>query len=206
MKRSPLSDERGVVVTVMLLCFIALFLAGVMISAEHPRAAQGADAAVGQTVALAVRAAAMRVDAASQANGTPRVDPDRAHVTFRRMLATNLGLDTATLQPLPGSILLSAPSYVLVVYNGDSAFVAGAKAFSFVDGRYSEADLSASGFPRSFTVARDSIAYGTGSITITLDQPGCVAVLRGKIRPVFGQNGAEAVRWAAAKIVVVSGL
>jgi hypothetical protein len=194
------------VVTVMFLCFIALFLAGVMLSAEHPRAAQGADAVLGQTVALAVRAAAMRVDAASQANGTPRVDPDQAHMTFRRMLAVNLGLDASTLQPLSGSILLSPPSYVLVVYNGDSSFVAGAKAFSFIDGRYSEADLSASGFPRSFAVARDSIMYGKGSVTVTLDRPGCVAVLRGRIRPIFGQNGAEAMRWAAAKIVVVSGL
>lgn len=206
MKRSPLRDERGAVVTVMLLCFIVLFLAGIILSSEHPRAAQGSDVAVGQTVALAARAAAMRVDAASQANGTPRIDPEQAHMTFRRMLAANLGLDAATLQPLPGSILLSPPSYVLVVYNGDSTFVAGAKTFGFIDGRYSEADLSASGFPRSFTVARDSIMYGTGSVTVTLDRPGCVAVLRGRIKPVLGQNGAEAVRWAAAKIVVVSGL
>ncbi|MGB9849137.1 MAG: hypothetical protein ACPLSY_04845 [Moorellaceae bacterium] len=203
MKRSHLRDERGVVLTVMFLCFVALFLAGVMLSAEHPRAAHGSDAVLGQTVALAVRAAAMRVDAASQANGTPRVDPAQAHATFRRMLAANLGLDASTLEPLSGSILLSPPSYVLVVYNGDSSFVAGAKAFSLIDGRYSEADLAVSGFPRSFAVARDSITYGTGPITVTLDRPGCVAVLRARIRLIFVQNGVEAVRWAAAKIVVV---
>lgn len=184
----------------MLLILIPLLLAGIILTTEHPRILQGGDIDLGQAVSEAVRAAAMCVDDASQANGIPRIDPDRAHLMFRRILAKNLGLSEVTLEPLPGSGMKSAPSYVLLVYNGDSTYMPIAREYSFLDGSYSQADLSLTGFPQDFAVGKDSIAPGTGGITTTLNTPGCIAVVRDKTTPILSGN-AEPVRWAAARIV-----
>lgn len=184
----------------MLLILIPLLLVGMILTTEHPRILQGGDIDLGQAVSEAVRAAAMCVDDASQASGTPRIDPDRAHLTFRTILAKNLGLSEVTLEPLPGSGMKSVPSYVLLVYNGDDTYMPAAREYSFLNGFYNQADMSLTGFPQDFAVGKDSIAPGTGEITTTLRSPGCVAVVRDKTMPVLTGN-AEPVRWAAARIV-----
>lgn len=200
MIRNILHDQCGSAITIMLLLLIPLFLAGIILTTEHPRILQGGDIDLGQAVSEAVRAAAMCVDDASQANGTPQIDPDRAHLTFRHFLAKNLGLSGTTLEPLPGSEMKTAPSYVLLVYNGDDTYMPTAREYSFLDGSYSQADLSLTGFPHDFAVGKDSIIPGTGKITTTLRSPGCIAVVRDKTTPVLTGN-AEPVRWAAARIV-----
>lgn len=200
MIRKVLTDQSGAVITVMLLILIPLLLVGMILTTEHPRILQGGDIDLGQAVSEAVRAAAMCVDDASQASGTPRIDPDRAHLTFRTILAKNLGLSEVTLEPLPGSGMKSVPSYVLLVYNGDDTYMPAAREYSFLNGFYNQADMSLTGFPQDFAVGKDSIAPGTGEITTTLRSPGCVAVVRDKTMPVLTGN-AEPVRWAAARIV-----
>lgn len=199
--RKVLTDQSGAVITVMLLILIPLLLVGMILTTEHPRILQGGDIDLGQAVSEAVRAAAMCVDDASQASGTPRIDPDRAHLTFRRILAKNLGLSEVTLEPLPGSGMKSVPSYVLLVYNGDGTYLPAAREYSLLDGSYSQADLSLTGFPQDFAVGKDSITQGAGEITVSLNTPGCVAVVRDKTMPVLTGN-AEPVRWAAARIVI----
>jgi len=199
--KGSLLDERGMVMVVLLLIVVPLMVAGILLTAEHPRSVHGADVDLGQAVAEAVRAAAMCVDDASQAHGDPRVDPDRAHATLRYILARNLGLSDTTLEPLEGSGMLSA-SYVLVVYNGDNAWVPGAREYAFAGGTCSERDLTSGGFPETFAVEPDGITRGSGERAVTLDAPGCVAVVRATVRPVLLRENTEAVRWAAAKIVM----
>jgi len=189
-------NERGAVGTVMLLLLIPLFIVGLLLTIEHPRLVHGADIDLGQAVADATRAAAMCVDERSQANGQPRIDPDRAHETFRRMLARNLGLSDVTLEPLPGSGMKTAPSYVLVVYNGDDTWTPGAREYG--DG--GSVDLPYYGFPQTFAINTDSIAYGSGERSVTLRAPGCVAVVRDVVGPVARPEGAEAIRYAVAEI------
>lgn len=183
---------------------VPLLLIGILLTTEHPRVLQGGDIDLGQAVSEAVRAAAMCVDDASQANGTPRIDPEQSHLVFRRILANNLGLSEATLEPLPGSGMMSVPSYVLLVYNGDDTYMSAAREYTLIDGTYFQADILLTGFPQDFTVSNDSIVPGTGEITMTLTAPGCVAVVRDKTKPILTGN-AEPVRWAAARIVCKEG-
>ncbi|MFZ5898324.1 MAG: hypothetical protein ACOYU7_03935 [Bacillota bacterium] len=189
-------NERGAVGTVMLLLLIPLFIVGLLLTMEHPRLVHGADIDLGQAVADATRAAAMCVDERSQANGQPRIDPDRAHETFRRMLAANLGLSDVTLEPLPGSGMKAAPSYILVVYNGDDTWMPGARKYSDGGG----VDLPSYGFPQAFTISSDDIAYGSGERSVTLRAPGCVAVVRDTVKPVARPEGVKATRYAVAEI------
>jgi hypothetical protein len=94
----------------------------------------------------------------------------------------------------------SAPSYVLLIYNGDDTYMPAAREYSLLNGSYSQADLLLTGFPQDFAVNNDSITPGTEGITTTLSTPGCVAVVRGKTTPILSGD-AEPVRWAAARIV-----
>jgi len=191
-------DEKGVTNSTMLLVFIPLLVAGILLITEHPRMLHGADIDLGQAVAEATRSAAMCVDETSQANGQPRIDPVRANQTFRRVLARNLGLNEVDLSPLPGSGMKVAPAFVLVVYNGDDAFGLGSKEFS--DSNAAGTEIPGNGFPQEFGLAEGNIVYGPGTRSVVLDSPGCVAVVRDSIKPIFSHD-TEAVRWASAKIV-----
>jgi len=187
-------DEKGAAVTALLLLLVPLLLAGIVLSVETPRFLRAADPDVGDAVVQAVRAAAMCVDGASQANGDPRIDPDRAHEVFRRILARNLCLSEATLEPLSGSALASVPVYELVVFNGENPFVPAGRAYP--GGEHLTGNL-----PLAFWVGDLYVTPGGVGTEIVLDAPGCVAVVKATVLPVFGSRGSEVVRWASAKVV-----
>lgn len=187
-------DEKGAVITVLLLILVPLLLAGIVLSVETPRLVRAADPDLGDAVAQAVRAAATCVDDASQANGDPRIDPDRAHEMFRRTLARNLCLSDVTLEPLPGSALASTPVYELVVFNGDNPFVPTGKA-------YPGGGLLTGDLPAAFAVGDMYVTPGGSGTEVVLDAPGCVAVVKAVALPVFGFQGGEVVRWASGKVV-----
>jgi hypothetical protein len=103
------------------------------------------------------------------------------------------------------------PDYVLVVYNGDNSFAAGgaepAYKYTFVNGVLTEGPLAASGFPYKFGVTANDVIPGSGgTISVTLDMPGCVAVVNTSIKNIIGRTPLTPVRYAAAKIVCPSGL
>lgn len=195
------SAERGTVATVMLLLYITLFVAGIALITELPRAVYGADAVLAKAVERAARAASMMVDPAAQASGSPVILPPSAHKAFRAVLAWNLKLDENTLEPLPGSVLAGAPSYVLLVYNGANSFAETGVRFCFSGGQYSEGALEDQGLPAKFSVGESAIEPGTGGLTVTLPSPGSIAVVRAPVKNVLG-GSTDAVRWAAARIVV----
>ena len=200
--RGLLRSEHGSAVVVMLLVFIPLLLAGVFLTTEHARSVYGADVKLGRAVAEAVRAAAMCVDAESDAHGEPAVSPDMAHSIFRTILARNLGLSSATMQPLDGSLVESL-EYVLVVYNGDSKWLPGCWKYVFGSGTVSYS-LAYAGFPQKFAVDPDDVSFGEGTKTVELASPGCIALVKVRLKPVLYRGSPEevpAVRWAAARIV-----
>ncbi|NLI74786.1 MAG: hypothetical protein GX369_08540 [Euryarchaeota archaeon] len=159
----------------------------------------------------AVKAAAMMVTADSQASGKPRIHTSNALTAFKTTLAANLGLDKDTLTPLHGSAMKDAPSFTLMVYNGDNAFSASgarqAHKYAFSDGvLITDMSLPASGFPEKFGVTSNNIfTGGGGSISYTLDMPGCVAVINTSVKKIMGRTPLSPVRSATAKIVCPAG-
>lgn len=197
--RGLIRDENGAVVTVLLMIMLPVLLVGVLLSSETPRLVRNSDPDLASAVVEATRAAAMSVDEKSQANGDPRIDPDAANETFRKVLAMNLHLSETDLTPLSGSAMGATPEYVLVVYNGDNNYVSGGAVYQ---GGACVGTL-AGNFPRIFAVGDLSIVPdGSGGRSFTLDAPGCLAVVRCKDRPVAAANGTELVRYAVAKIRV----
>lgn len=198
--------ERGAAVTVYLLVLAPLLILVTVASLDLTQAVSAADYDLKDAVAEATRAAAMQVNGAAQAAGDPRIDPDRAHYAFRRVLAKNLGLDEVSLAPLPGSSAAAPAEYVLVVYNGDDTFAAdgvpAGRVYRSWGGTYGEEAVAGTGFPREFGVSGEGVALdGSGARTVELKSPGTVAVVRVGLRGVTGAAGPPAVRWAAARVV-----
>jgi len=104
--------------------FILLFTIPVIVFAAILAMSQlgiFADIKLQESVAEAVRAAALQINLGSMANGTPEVDTTTNNClhAFTSILAKNLGLDS-NFNPLPGSGLASSPEVILVIYNGSS--------------------------------------------------------------------------------------
>lgn len=193
-------DERGFVsiFLVILLPMLAFLIAG---TAQYSRFVTESYADLGQAVAEAARAAAYCVVERSQAEGEPRIDPDRADMVFVSVLAKNLGLDPVSLEPLPNSGMAKAPSYILVVYNGDDQYASAGKKYMFDGMSLAVEDLFGAGFPQGFAVSKnDVVPGGAGARITTLEMPGVVAVVTARVKGVMGSD-TDTTRWAAARIV-----
>jgi hypothetical protein len=93
--------------------------------------------------------------------------------------------------------MTEVPDYILVVYNGDNPFVPAGAVYEsgMFDGYLS------GGLPRTFLIKDPGIVPdGFGGRTVTLDSPGCLALVRCKDRPAAAAEGTELVRYAAAKV------
>lgn len=207
--RELFRDQRGIAL-IWLLIFLPMLLSVPIFLADYTQATTESDIDVQKGLEQAVKAAAMMVTQDSQAAGRPKINTARALTAFNRVLASNLGLDASTLAPLPGSAMKQSPDYVLVIYNGDNSFAAsGAEAawkYVFSNGVLSGGPLAASGFPYKFGVtASDVIPGGGGTVNVTLDMPGAVAVINTSVVKVVGRDAITPVRYAAAKIVCPSG-
>lgn len=207
--RECIRNQRGYAL-IWLLVFISLLTFAWVSSMDTTQAVTEGDIDVQRGLEQAVKAAAMMVTADSQASGKPRIHTSNALTAFKTTLAANLGLDKDTLTPLQGSAMKDAPSFTLVVYNGDNAFSASgawqAHKYAFLDGVITDMPLSASGFPKNFGVtSNDVFPGGGGSISYALDMPGCVAVINTSVKKIMGRTPLSPVRSATAKIVCPAG-
>ncbi|MGQ9826171.1 MAG: hypothetical protein ACUVSK_14525 [Desulfotomaculales bacterium] len=199
--RGYLRSEKGFV-SIFMIVLLPLFAFLIAFAAQYPRFVVQSDLGLGRAVAEAARAAASCVAERSQAEGDPRIDPDRADQVFVSILAKNLGLDPTTLAPLPGSGLSGTPGYVLLVYNGDDRYAPAGRKYVFDGVNLAVEEMAGAGFPKRFAVSKDNVVPGSGGDRTTLlETPGVIAVVAGKAKGVMGAD-VETARWAAARIVV----
>lgn len=196
-------DERGGALVVAL-CVILVLATLAVWRVDFGSLVTHAEADFEEGLKRAVKAAAGQVGERSQAEGDPHIVAERAHAAFRKVLADNLALDPATLYPLADSPLAGAPAYSLLIYNGDDEYAAEGcySAYRYdADGEtLSSYPVAGCGRPQSFAVFDLDIAPGSGGVfDVTLDAPGCVAVVKVPLRAQEGD--VEVVRWASAKVV-----
>ncbi|WP_338826352.1 hypothetical protein MTBGP_11640 [Moorella thermoacetica] len=209
MLKRLLKDHRGPAL-IWFLIFLPVLMLVMAYLADYTQATTESDIDVQRALEMAVRAAAMQVTTDSQAAGHPRINIVAANIAFRRELASNLGLDANTLEPLKGSAMKTRPDYVLVVYNGDDAYAAGgalaAYKYVFSGGGLAGGAVAAVGFPYTFGMtSRDILPGGGGVVQTTLDMPGVVAIINTSVTKILGKTSITPIRWAAAKIVCPNG-
>lgn len=202
-------EQRGSVSLVWLLLILPLLLLVWTAQTTVTQVVSAGDVDLQRGLEAAVRAAAMRVTADSQAAGDPRVHADQAHATFRGVLAANLGLDPTTLVPLPGSAFSSRPDYGFAVYNVDGTWAAGGapagRKYRFSGGTLTVADFGPSGGCWRFgIVVGDVLPGSSGTFDCTLDRPGTVASVSVGLNRAMGRDPVVLNRWLAAKVVKVN--
>lgn len=189
-------DERGSVMFWGLLAIGMLLVASTTL-VEYTHVSVEGHTDIRQALEAAVKAAAFQVTSQSQANGRPEIGPDAGHTAFREALADNLGLDRATLAPLPGSPLVTV-SYQLVVQNRSEFWT-----YQGGTGVPSGGSGTSGGLPAAFSAGPGAqVTPGNaGPVLVTLDNPGVVAAVSAVPVRLAGHTDKTLFRWAAAKVV-----
>lgn len=184
--------------TIAFLILLPLIFITLLVMLDHSKAVFSSDLDLQQALDDACRSSALTADPYSQAINKPMVVPDTAHQVFRHVLANNLSLDN-NLQPLAGAGI-DAVEYEFIVFNGTNTV-------GLPEGMvYTTADPVGTAFsgtlPQKFTVTSSAIEIGEGTGTITeLDEPGCLAIVTAKLKPILGSQETDEARWSSAKMV-----
>ncbi len=197
--KTVIKNQDGIAVSIMFLIIVPLMLIGLLFITEQARTVYDYDVTQQQVLSDAVRAATVMVTPASQAVGTPLLDPEQAHKAFRYTLAANLNLgidDSFDLQGVnPESNLKEMPEYVFIVYNGPNSLGMPSAI------KYPGALEFGVGIDQSFSIYENDIQPGSmGTLVTQFKSPGCVAVIKTNYKPIFIESK-PGVRWAAAHIV-----
>lgn len=183
------NNERGSTVTILFLILLPLAVLFLIASLDHTRVVFGTDLDMQQALNDACRSATMMVSPLSQAYNNPMIDPDKAHMAFRDILASNLKLND-DLTPRENSPVTDV-EYLLVVFNGVNSYEIPAGKV------YSETNLAGTEFS-------GGLPYETElgeNIYVELDAPGCIAIATANLKPIIGKQESTGVRWSSAKIL-----
>jgi hypothetical protein len=187
--------SEGGYVTVAFLIILPLIMMFLIVSLDHTRSVFGTDLDMQQALNDACRSSAMMVDPLSQAYNDPMIDPKKAHMAFRDIMASNLKLnsDLSSDKNSPVENL----EYTFIVFNGqnDYGLPQGWK-FSNTNPEGTKIDDTLPRLPRVFNDSDLGV-----DVRIELDRPGCIAVASANLKPVIGKQESTGVRWSSAKII-----
>lgn len=186
------NNERGSTVTILFLILLPLAVLFLIASLDHTRVVFGTDLDMQQALNDACRSATMMVSPLSQAYNNPMIDPDKAHMAFRDILASNLKLND-DLTPRENSPVTDV-EYLLVVFNGVNSYeIPAGKA-------YSETNPAGTEFSGTLPYIFTEAELGE-NIRVELDTPGCIAIATANLKPILGQQESMGIRWSSAKIL-----
>jgi hypothetical protein len=190
MLANKLRSEKGNALTVAFLIILPLIVIFTIASLDHATAVFKADLDIQQALNDACRSAALCVDPLSQAYNNPMLEPDKAHEVFKKVLASNLGLnedltlnDTSSIKDI---------NYRLFIVNGENDY-------GILQGKMYPSEME---FETSlpYTITQDDLGIEE-EINIKLDSPGCIAIVTATLEPILGQQETTATRWSSAKIL-----
>jgi hypothetical protein len=197
--RRQLRNQQGFAIILIFIILLPVLFFICISSFDMAQMVQSGDMDLQEGLVQAVKGAAGRVDAHSQATGAIQIIPDDAHASFRNMLVKNIGLDSVTLAPLTKSYS-AAPSYCMLVYNGTTSGALANEKYFFNGTSVSSSALIASGFPQSFVISGTDIIVGSGVGSITLEEPGVIGVISIAQKDLLNNSDRTLSRWAAARI------
>lgn len=200
MKGLLTTDNSGGAITIILLIILPMLIFTSVYYNEIERLREGADTTLKDAVVFAAKAASQSVDPISQANGDPMIDPDAAHLNFKKILMKNLRLEE-NMSAISSSPVSGTVSYRLLVCNGQNSFgLPEGVLYIYEEGGLQTIPLSVGNLPQVFDVSLASEEQ-SGKKTVTLDSPGSIALVSATVRPIATASGTPASRWACAKII-----
>lgn len=202
--RGSILDEKGHWPLIWCLMLLALLNTAWVSTNTNIQTTTVSNINLQETLEIGAKAAANQVTPQSEASGDPRIDPDRAHDTFKKFLAKNLGLNENTLEPLPGSSV-KRPDYTLAVYNMDNDYsstgaIAG-KLYKFQNGGLTTLQYTPTVNPYMFGINNAEVTPGVaGVINCTMDRPAVIVSLSTELNRMMGSKQIVINRWVPAKI------
>lgn len=219
-----LLDERGGAITVLLLFLLPLLMFMFISRVEETRILRATNETLEKAVEESAKSAAMMVDPESQAKGNPLISHNRAIEMLEEQLKASLGLDN----DFKGSITTSLDEvrYWAVVFNGVDNY-GGYKYEDYIREYYAKSEVAylkyftshgseeeikvpestKDTFVTFYVNNENGISYvpSKGAIKVTMDRPGVLLVVQGRVNPVIvsgnDSNREVVTRWAYAKVV-----
>lgn len=200
--RSILNNQQGFAIVLLFLILLPVIIFTCISAIEMTNVVQTGDMDLQEGIVLATKAAAERVNMPLHAQGIFQISPDEAESSYREVLARNIGLDENILVPTTKAYS-SAPKYCLLVYNGTSTGATANKKFNFNGTNTTSTVFSQTGFPKTFIINGLDIVVGSGKGSITLTEPGVIAVVEIDQKDLLAENDCTLTRWAAARIKTI---
>lgn len=226
-----LKDERGGVVTTLVLLIIPMLLLGMINLTENTNILRGSNTTLQNAVTVMARHPAMMVNPDSQAKGDPLIAHKKAFNTFLDEFQYTLGnhidntsttIDTSTIKywflvyngrhtyqsiGFDGSGNISEGGSV--AYDSDNASINQVYSYAFysnVEGSVNYFGNDISGFPKTVYVSSNGITdtrdnAASDNVKVTLKEPGVLVVLNADINSLITEKDENVTRWAFAKIV-----
>ena len=182
--------SEGGYVTVAFLIILPLIMMFLIVSLDHTRSVFGTDLDMQQALNDACRSSAMMVYPLSQAYNDPMIDPEKAHMAFRAIMASNLKLND-DLTPDENSPITDL-EYTLIIVNGPNDYNLPRRWV------YSNSDQEGVGFDSTLPYVFTDSELG---VKVSLNRPGCIAVANANLKPIIGKQESTGVRWSSAKIL-----
>lgn len=226
-----IKDERGGVITTLILLIIPMVLLGMINLTENTNILRGSDTTLQNAVTVMSRHTAMMVNPDSQAKGDPLIAHQKAYNAFlqefkytlgNHLEHTNTTIDTATVKywflvyngrHTYKGLNFSGDSIVEgsdIAYSTDPSDINQVYSYAYytnAEGGSTSFTNSTSGFPRTFYVSENGIHSESvsNSIKVTLKEPGVLVVLNADINSLITERDENVTRWAFAKIVTEKG-
>lgn len=182
-----LKDQRGAAITILVLLLIPFLLVGIFATTDFSKTVHDYDVNLQVGVSEAVRNAAFMVNKNSLALGKPTINPTEAHKAFEKILFSRT----------PESQI---ENYTFVVYNG---YGKGGKSYTYRKGSINPIENNIGEENDAvFSITTNNVFYGTGENSVTLKEPGCIAVVELKASGFIEKEKESGYRWAASTIIL----
>lgn len=182
-----LKDQRGAAITVLVLLLIPFLLIGIFATTDFSKTVHDYDVSLQVGVSEAVRSAAFMVDKSTLAQGKPLINHTEAHNAFKKILFNRT----------PESQI---ENYTFVVYNG---YGKGGKSYTYRKGSINPIENNIGEENDAvFSITTNNVFYGTGENSVTLKEPGCIAVVELKASGFIEKEKESGYRWAASTIIL----
>lgn len=191
--------NQGFAVTLLFLILIPVIFFAFISIMEITNVVQAGDMDMQEGMVLATKASAEQVDMTYHSRNMFFVNPAQAINIYQKMIAYNLGLDEATLAPITDQYI-SPPRFCLLVYNGADTGAIANKKYQFDGTDLTDSLFEQVGFPKTFIIQDLDILVGAGEDSITLNEPGVIAVMQIDQKNLLGDGNRTITRWAAAVI------